>query len=189
MHRIYIFGPSGSGTTTLAKALSSKLGCQHIDTDDHFWQRTPQPYTSSHPVDKRISTIRSAIEDQKNWLISGCMCSWGKPLLDKTTHAIYLYLPWQIRRERLKQREIRRYGKGCLSPGGHRHAHFQKFIDWASLYDTADESMRSRRRHDTWLHNYQLNKPVLRLESDQSVQDRLQRVLHFLDKTSRPALV
>lgn len=188
MHRIYIFGPSGSGTTTLAKALSSTLGHQHIDTDDHYWQPTPQPYTRTRSVEDRITTIRKAIEGKESWILSGCMCSWGKPLLDKTTHAIYLYLPWHIRRARLKQREIRRYGQGSISPGGHRHTLYNQFIDWAQLYDTADESQRSRRRHDTWLHHYQQTKPVLRMEKDLPTQARLDQVLAFLDKTTTHAL-
>jgi adenylate kinase family enzyme len=35
--RIHILGASGSGTTTLAKALANELGYKHFDTDDYYW--------------------------------------------------------------------------------------------------------------------------------------------------------
>lgn len=38
--RIHIFGASGSGTTTLANALSNNMNLPHYDTDDYFWIRT-----------------------------------------------------------------------------------------------------------------------------------------------------
>ena len=35
--KIHILGASGSGTTTLAQALSTVLHNTHLDTDDYFW--------------------------------------------------------------------------------------------------------------------------------------------------------
>ncbi len=32
--RLHIFGASGSGTTTLARALAKRCGWLHLDTDD-----------------------------------------------------------------------------------------------------------------------------------------------------------
>ncbi|WP_414847104.1 shikimate kinase [Chryseobacterium sp. IT-36CA2] len=34
--RIHIFGASGSGVTTLGKALSEKLNIEYLDSDDFF---------------------------------------------------------------------------------------------------------------------------------------------------------
>jgi len=34
--RVHIVGASGSGTTTLGRALATQLGCPHVDTDDVF---------------------------------------------------------------------------------------------------------------------------------------------------------
>ena len=42
--RVHILGASGSGTTTLGRALAAKLGCPHLDTDDVFWLRTDPPF-------------------------------------------------------------------------------------------------------------------------------------------------
>lgn len=42
---IHILGASGSGTTTLARALAVKTGYAHFDTDDYFWLPTKVPFT------------------------------------------------------------------------------------------------------------------------------------------------
>ena len=36
-NRVHIFGASGSGTTTIAQAVSEKLGYKHFDSDDYYW--------------------------------------------------------------------------------------------------------------------------------------------------------
>lgn len=43
--RIHITGASGSGTTTLGKAIAKKYGIKHFDTDDFYWQKTKIPFT------------------------------------------------------------------------------------------------------------------------------------------------
>ena len=43
IHRIHILGASGSGTTTLGRALAARLQCPHFDTDDCFWLPTDPP--------------------------------------------------------------------------------------------------------------------------------------------------
>ena len=42
---LHITGASGSGTTTLGRALASAWAVPHADTDDYFWVPTTPPYT------------------------------------------------------------------------------------------------------------------------------------------------
>ncbi len=42
---IHIYGASGSGTTTLARYLGSRLGYDVMDTDDYYWLPFDPPYT------------------------------------------------------------------------------------------------------------------------------------------------
>ncbi|MEM6738348.1 MAG: shikimate kinase [Bacteroidota bacterium] len=37
--QIHIFGASGSGVTTIGKALSKELDLSYFDTDDYYWKR------------------------------------------------------------------------------------------------------------------------------------------------------
>ena len=36
IHRLHTLGASGSGTTTLGRALAERLQCPHFDTDDYL---------------------------------------------------------------------------------------------------------------------------------------------------------
>ena len=53
----------------------------------------------------------------------------------------------------------------------------------AAAYDDADESMRSRRRHERWMAN--LPSPLIRLEGDGTPDDRLRAVIAQLGQASR----
>lgn len=44
--RIYITGASGTGTSSLALALASKLQINHLESDDIFWENTDPPFTT-----------------------------------------------------------------------------------------------------------------------------------------------
>ena len=41
---IHILGASGSGTSTLAKAISLRHGHRFLDTDDFYWKPTDPPF-------------------------------------------------------------------------------------------------------------------------------------------------
>jgi adenylate kinase family enzyme len=45
IHRLHILGASGSGITTLGRALAERLQYPHVDTDDYFWLPTEPPFT------------------------------------------------------------------------------------------------------------------------------------------------
>ena len=51
--KVHIVGASGSGTTTLARALAPELGATALDSDDYFWLPTQPPFT-----DRRDRALR-----------------------------------------------------------------------------------------------------------------------------------
>lgn len=53
---IHILGASGSGTTTLGRAIQQTFGHTHLDTDDYFWVPTDPPY-----IEKRIPHERQRL--------------------------------------------------------------------------------------------------------------------------------
>lgn len=50
---VQILGASGSGTTTLGKAISEKYDSKHLDTDDYFWLPTDPKYTTKREPSER----------------------------------------------------------------------------------------------------------------------------------------
>jgi adenylate kinase family enzyme len=82
-HRIQIFGASGSGTTTLGRHLAKELGGIHLDADDYYWLRANPPFTDKHDSAERVALIEHDVRTEPSWILSGSICSWGDPLLDR----------------------------------------------------------------------------------------------------------
>jgi adenylate kinase family enzyme len=66
MNRIHIFGASGSGTTTLGKALANRLTIAFFDSDDYYWQKTDPPYRESYPKEERAQKLLKDIKGLDN---------------------------------------------------------------------------------------------------------------------------
>jgi adenylate kinase family enzyme len=178
-HRIHILGASGSGTTTLGALLAVRLGIPHFDTDDYFWVKTEIPFTRQREVNDRLKLLIADLQGHPSWVLSGSLCGWGDPVIPMFTLAVFLWLPHELRMERLRKREISRYGLEAISPGGWFHEHHQEFIDWAEKYDTAGINMRSKDLHELWLGR--LACKTLRLEQPLSVVELAETVEKALE--------
>src|SRR5262245_57496238 len=161
-HRIHIFGASGSGTTTLGEVLSERLDVPFLDADSYYWKRTDPPFREKHRPADRIDMIEREIAGYDSWVLSGSICSWGDPLLDQFTLAVFLYLDPSVRMERILSRERMRYG-ARIEPSGPMYDAHCAFMAWAASYDSAVAPIRSLSLHESWMS--QLRCPVLKLNS------------------------
>ncbi len=173
-HRIHVFGASGSGTTTLGARLASAIGGQHLDTDSYYWHPTDPPFTTKRPIDERIALIRDDSLKTTDWTLSGSLCSWGDPLLGDFSLAVFLHLEQSLRLDRLRARELRRYGDRILL-GGDMYEQHREFMEWAKSYDTARSPIRSRDMHERWMTT--LSCPVIRLDSSASTEVMTEEIL------------
>ena len=73
--KIHIIGASGSGTTTLGKALSKKLNYAHFDTDDYFWEDTDPPFQKKRERKIRQDMLEEDLINHDNWVLSGTLCA------------------------------------------------------------------------------------------------------------------
>ncbi len=169
--RIHIMGASGAGTSTLGRALAEHLPHVHLDSDDYFWEHK---YTQQTELTERLRTIGRDLDQQEPYILSGAVCGWGDGLRPRFDLVVFLWIPPEIRLERLRAREYARYGADSL-PGGSMFQEVQTFMEWAALYDTAGPEVRSRVLHEEWMSRLQC--PVLRLEVDMTVDARVEAVL------------
>jgi hypothetical protein len=86
---------------------------------------------------------------------------------------VFLRLDPQLRLERLRQRELARYG-ARIQDGGDLVAKHKEFMDWAASYDTAGPEQRSLMAHEQWLATQRC--AVLRLDSSRPVADLAREV-------------
>lgn len=182
--RIHIFGASGTGASTLARALASRLDSQVFDTDDFYWRPSDPPFRAKRPVAERLRLMHEVFVPRADWVISGSFAGWGDPLIPRLTHAIFLTLAPGPRLARLRARERRRHGE-AIADGGPMAGTFRGFLDWAMGYDDPGFAGRSRRMHEDWLAR--LPCPVTRLDAAPPVADLLAAALAALDRAGRAA--
>lgn len=178
--KIYITGASGVGTTTLGKDLSAKLLIKHIDSDELFWQKTDPPYTKPRNLNELHEMFRETISFSDSFVLSGDILHWGldQKLFREFSHVIYLYLPFQVREMRIRQREQRRFGKRIL-PGGDMHKQHEDFIEWTRKYDENDEKLgRNKKSQEDFLLNF--DGKIMRVDMEIPQELLLQQALNFL---------
>ncbi|HJO93725.1 MAG TPA: AAA family ATPase [Victivallales bacterium] len=162
---IHILGASGSGVTTLGKAIEKEFIIANIDTDDYFWMPTDPPYTTIRSEDERLKLLNIDMNQNKNWVLAGSLCGWGDSLIPLFDLVIFLYIPKEIRMQRIKEREITRFGETALLPKGNLYKQHCEFIEWAANYDTGGLETRSKLLHEKWIKE-QIICPVIRYEGN-----------------------
>ena len=178
MQGVHITGASGSGVTTLGRALAEHLGWSHLDTDSFYWLPTDPPFRERRPPEPRMAMLRNAIAAaHEGWTLSGSLDGWGDPLIPDFRLVVFVFTPHPIRMARLMARERERYGE-AIAPGGPMHAQHLEFVRWAEGYDHGDRTGRSLPRHEAWLST--LPGPVLRLDGALPTEVLMQTVLSRL---------
>ena len=178
--RLHVLGASGSGTTTLARALANHWSVPHADADDYFWVPTDPPYVEKRPEVDRVALMREVFVTREAWVLSGSMVGWGEEIVDECDAIVFLTLDPTERLRRLEAREVhRRGGKGFDEEA------WATFVQWARGYDDPSFDGRSRVGHEKWLADR--HQPVLRLDSATSQEELVAEVLQWeLETTIGP---
>ena len=170
--KVHVMGASGSGTSTLARALADHWSVPHADADDYFWVPTDPPYVRKRDEAARVSLMREVFVPREAWVLSGSMTGWGEAVVDECDAIVFLTLDPDERLRRLEAREVhRRAGRGFDEDA------WAAFLDWARGYDAPAFEGRSRAAHDAWLAGR--GQPVLRLDSAANPQELVEAVLDW----------
>jgi adenylate kinase family enzyme len=178
MKRVHILGASGSGTTTLGRAVARRLGCPHFDTDDYFWLPTDPPFEQIRDREERRAMLEADLARHDAWVLSGSLCGWGDVFIPRFDLVVFMWVPHAWRMARLRERERARYGETAIAPGGPLHEKCEKFLAWCESYDHGTPLERSRRMHEEWLAT--LPCSVLRLAGPRPIPEHVARVLQHL---------
>ena len=172
--RVHIVGASGSGTSTLGRALAARLARPHLDTDDYYWFPTDPPFEKIRPVEERYALLGPDLA-RDAWVLSGSLCGWGDVYIPRFELVVFCVVPPDVRLARLRVRERERYGDAAIAPGGPLREKHEAFLAWAASYEHGSPVERSRAMHEAWLAK--LPCPVVRLEDTDAVETRLAAVL------------
>lgn len=168
--RVHVIGASGSGTSTLGRALADHWSVPFADADDYFWVPTSPPYSTKRPEAERVALMRQVFVPREAWVLSGAMSGWGDEIIEECDAVVFLTLDPDQRMRRLEAREGRRREGQRPDPDA-----WAAFLDWARGYDDPVFDGRSRRRHEEWLAG--LRQPVLRLDAAAPVVELRDAVL------------
>ena len=172
--RLHIFGASGSGATSLGRALASDWSVPCHDTDDYYWLPTEPPFTEKRPIPERLELMERLFLPRSAWVLAGSLFSWSAPLIPYFDAVVFVSLDNDVRLERLRTREVARYGLENTKPGGAYHDKLHQFLAWANRYEDPNFEGRSRKRHEAWLST--LSCPIIRVESRAPVDQLVQTV-------------
>lgn len=176
--RIYILGASGTGTTTLGKALSAQQGVAHVDCDDHFWAAVEPPYSVRTAPRLRLASMSEAL-GKGGWILTGACHDWGGAFATRADLIVFLSLCPMERIRRLRAREKARFGRR-IEAGGDMYDTHRAFIRWTRGYDARRIGGRNRVAHEDWLA--QQPQPVCRINAAQPVAASVEAVMSALQR-------
>ncbi|MFJ7825845.1 DNA topology modulation protein FlaR [Psychrobacillus sp. NPDC096623] len=104
--KIYIVGSVGSGKTTLARKVATKLQIPHFETDNFVWNHKPAGDIRNE-IDVRNQLFNDAVKLEE-WVIEGVHIDWTDEALLSANQIIFLDIPvnkrtWRIIRRYLRQ--------------------------------------------------------------------------------------
>lgn len=172
--RIHLMGASGSGVTTLGRALAGRLALPHHDSDDYFWLPTAPPYQTARPATDRLRLMREMFLPRYDWVLSGSVEGWGDELVPLFDLVIFVTTPRELRLQRLRAREATYFGADAVVPGGWRHEETKAFVEWASHYEAGDREGRNLAKHEAWVAG--LPCPIVRVDGARPVAELVEQL-------------
>lgn len=178
---IHIFGASGTGKTTLSRALGQALSLPCYDTDDYYWVQTNPPYQINRSYEQIESLLSADIAHTPDCVVGGTLYRYPS-LVQQLRFVVFLSMNHKARMARLMAREQERYGKRML-PGGDMHETHLDFIRWAELYETSRTEPGNRHMQESWLDT--LFCPVLRLDAALATAEQVAAIQQALTGTAQ----
>ncbi len=176
VNRIHIFGAAGSGSTTLANALVP-YGFSHIEVDEAMFEPSDPPFLKRRTEKETLDYLLKQLHQTQKAVISGAMVGFGDGIKSTIDLFVFLHIPVQVRIERIKERERKRFGSR-VEMGGDMYQMHMDFLAWVKAYESGDETVRSLAQHKKWLQD--VSKPIIEITEVQPLDEIVERILPYL---------
>ncbi len=182
MRRIAVIGTTGSGKTTLARELSTRLGIPHVELDALNWG----PHWTEVPIDVFRENIATALRGEV-WVVDGNYGKVRELIWTRADTVVWLDFSLPVILRQLASRTIRRVVTQEELWSGNRERLRSAFFARNSLFVWALSTYRRRRREYPVL----LSQPefahltVMHLRSPREMEVWLRSVTPHLRATCR----
>ncbi|MFD2442513.1 AAA family ATPase [Bacillus sp. CGMCC 1.16607] len=135
--KIHIIGSVGSGKTTLAKVLSSKLKIPFYELDNVVWQRS-KTGDIRRSEEERDNCLNQIIYSE-SWIVEGVHHKWLIPSFQKADLIIFLDTDYSKRKYRIARRFI--FQKLGLEKANYRPTFdiFKKMFSWNAHFENVSK--------------------------------------------------
>ncbi|ENM5772332.1 hypothetical protein V4V48_004120 [Vibrio mimicus] len=176
--RLFIYGASGSGVTSIANKLSDKFDIPSLDSDDVYWKKRNPPYTEVNELYKQHRMFSEFISSNRSWIISGSNLFWQSLISKEADIIIFVELDDEKRLARAKKREEIRYGERILSGGDMYDTHVE-FMNWSKSYSSSDDPHFCLKRHLEWYEGFKKKK--MRINNSEPIHKTMKEILRFIE--------
>lgn len=128
---IIVFGLNGCGKTTVGRELAKRLRCKHMDVEDYYFPPAEIPFSVSRTRDEVRQMMLEEINKHSSYVLSSVSCDWGEEIMDTFGLAVLLSAPPEVRLERIRRRDVARFGARVLE-GGDLCEQQQRFYTFAA---------------------------------------------------------
>ncbi len=168
---ILICGLNGTGKSTLGAALASALNWTFIDNEDLYFPKDNPSYLFASPRSREeaIALLEKQIRGSDRFVFAAVRGDYGPLLAASLSHVIYLEVPPEIRKKRVRERSYRRFGDRMM-PGGDL---FERESAWFHQTDSRSEAYVAQ-----WLKTVKC--PVIHLDGTRGVEENIRVLLPHL---------
>lgn len=86
--RLLVFGNSGSGKSTFARAAAARHGLAHLDLDSIVWE--PGQIAVPLPRDAALRSLGAFLDAHERWVIEGCYGELVEAAAPRCTELVFL---------------------------------------------------------------------------------------------------
>ena len=115
---LLVLGLNGCGKSTLTRLLAMRLGARAMDVEDYYFPEAgPNPYAAPRSREEVETLMARDIRETPRFVVCSVRGDWGAGIVGGCALTVVLRAPLAVRMERIRQREVQRFG-ARVAPGG-----------------------------------------------------------------------
>ncbi len=162
---ILVCGLNGVGKSTLAQALAAELDWCFVDAEDLYFPEKDEvsPYAQPCTFEQVQARLKEVMAENDRVVLASVKGNYGQELIGRFSHVVYITVPQEIRKRRLKERSYRKFGSH-MRPGEDLYEQEKAFLDFAMA--------RDEQTVENWLTT--LSCPVIRIDGTLPIQSNVE---------------